>query len=220
MTVAVRPHIHCPNKRDNHCMRPAETWWWKKNPLFFLSSLRWRKHQFLLHHVTEEAQSHISDCTCDWAIHIFTCSTVCSSHQQQRPNRIHLSDDLFEVFHLVHELKFAENSADTSTPLAWWQSHAPKIACPTADAVSSEPCCQHLNHGRLLLVMSHKSFITSSLALEVIKFPFLLCVPLLTDSRWGTRPFDQQTTRNRGMSLLIDTGASLNCLWSGLLFVF
>lgn len=39
---------------------------------------------------------------------------------------------------------FEENSSDTSTPRAWWQSHAAKIAGPGSDAGSSEPLCQNL----------------------------------------------------------------------------
>lgn len=41
------------------------------------------------------------------------------------------------------------------------------------------------NRSWLCLVMSHQSFITSRLALEIITFPFLLWVPLLTYSRCG-----------------------------------
>lgn len=76
------------------------------------------------------------------------------------------------------------------------------------------------NHSRPHFVVSHKSFITSGLASKIIKFPFLLCVSLPTDSRWGSRALDKQTRRNRGMSLLTVMGASLNCLRSGLAFVF
>lgn len=64
------------------------------------------------------------------------------------------------------------------------------------------------------------SFITSSLALKIIKFSFLLRVPLLTDSRWGSLPLTEQTMRSGGMSLLTHMGANLNCLWSGLAFMF
>lgn len=150
---------------------------------------------------------------------------MCSS-QQQRPNRIHFSNSFLAYYLFSDSFISCMNSALMKT-----------LQTPPHPSLDDNPMQQRLpapgwmlvplnlfantyNHSRLRLVMSHKSFITSSLALKIIKFPFLLCVPLLTDSRWGTLALDKQTMRNRGMSLLTDTGASLNCLWSGLAFVF
>lgn len=147
--------------------------------------------------------------------------------QQQRIN-------FSNKFHQTNSMLFflSAFSSHAWTPL-WWKLlrhlHSPRlmtIPCnkdrsPQNDAGSLWSSLPTLTTtAGPHLVMSHKSFITSSLALKIIKFPFLLCVPLLTDSRWGTLLLDKQMMRNRGMSLLTDMGASLNCLWSGLAFVF
>lgn len=86
----------------------------------------------------------------------------------------------------MHELKFDENSSDTSTPLTWWQAHATKIVHPQKVCWflrTSLPTLTTTTAGSVWW-WATMSFITSSLALKIITFSFLLCVPLLTDSRW------------------------------------
>lgn len=87
---------------------------------------------------------------------------------------------------------------------------------PRMEAGSSEPLCQHLQPQPAQLGDEPQVFYHLQLGFENNH----ISISPLTDSRWGTLPLDKQTMRNRGMPLLTDTGASLNCVWSGLVFVF
>lgn len=104
-------------------------------------------------------------------------STVCSSHnnKDQTGFRWHVWSLSFCALH------FDEDSADSLDDNPMQQ----RLPAPERMLVSLKLVANTYNHSRVRLVMSHKSVITSSSALEVIKFPFLLCVPLLTNSRWG-----------------------------------
>lgn len=77
------------------------------------------------------------------------------------------------------------------------------------------------NRSWLRAVMSHSFFYHLQLDFENNQVSNSPLCSSLTDSRWGT--LRRSPLKRRGaesMSLLTDTGANLNCLRSGLAFVF
>lgn len=107
--------------------------------------------------------------------------------QQQRLNRIRFSNNFlassfffffFESFiscinsSLMKTLRTPPHPSLDDNPMQQ------RLPAPDWMLVPLNLFANTYNHSRLRLVMSHKSFITSSLALKIIKFPFLLCVPL------------------------------------------